>query len=280
MGHVLLSFPFLILGVSMLPAFQFTGPVATALPPSPGSRGRLRSPRPPRPLARLGHLRRTALPGLAVTAGCLVVLIALGGLAGCPAAAAAEPAADWQPLFNGADLGQWKPTPFGGEGDVTVAEGRLRIAMGADLSGVTWQGEFPRQDFEIALEARRVDGSDFFCGLTFPVGKDDHCSLILGGWGGSVVGLSCIDGDDAANNATMRIISFEDRRWYAVRVLVTSDRIACFLDDEQIVDQPLAGRRISVRDEVIPSEPLGIATYATTAEFRKIRWRPLPPKAR
>jgi hypothetical protein len=26
---------------------------------------------------------------------------------------------------------------------------------------------------------------------------------------------------------------------------------------------------------VIPSQPLGIATYATTGEVRRIRWRPL-----
>ena len=185
----------------------------------------------------------------------------------------AEPAADWRPLFDGQGLGQWKPTPFGGEGEVTADDGVLRIAMGADLSGVTWKGEFPRQNFELAVEARRVEGSDFFCGLTFPV-ADSHCSLILGGWGGGVVGLSCIDGEDAANNATTKVMSFTEGRWYAVRVKVTPDRISCFLDDEQIVDQPLADCRISVREEVVPSQPLGIATYATTAELRNIRWRP------
>ena len=42
-----------------------------------------------------------------------------------------------------------------------------------------------------------------------------------------------------------------------------------------MVDQPLEGRRISVRNEVTPSQPLGIATYATTAELRNIRWRPV-----
>jgi hypothetical protein len=45
------------------------------------------------------------------------------------------------------------------------------------------------------------------------------------------------------------------------------------------VEQPLEGRRISVRDEVIPSMPLGISTYATTAEIRNIRWRPVPAAA-
>lgn len=186
----------------------------------------------------------------------------------------AEDPAEWRSLFDGRALGQWKPTPFGGEGEVTVDRGLLRIAMGADLSGVTWQGDFPRQNFELALEARRVDGSDFFCGLTFPVGKS-HCSLIVGGWGGGVVGLSSIDGQDAANNATTRVMSFTSDRWYAVRVRVTPDRITCLLDDEQIVDQPLADHEFSVREEVAASQPLGIATYATTAELRTIRWRPV-----
>lgn len=196
-----------------------------------------------------------------------------------PWASRAEAPPEWQPLFDGRALGHWKPTPFGGEGEVTAADGVLQIALGADLSGVTWQGEFPRQNFELALEARRVDGSDFFCGLTFPVAKS-HCSLILGGWGGGVVGLSNIDGQDAANNATTQVVSFTNGRWYAVRVCVTPDRVVCFLDDEQVVDQPLAGHTLSVRGEVVPSQPLGIATYATTAELRNIRWRPLAESPR
>lgn len=208
--------------------------------------------------------------------GVLLVTAALAILlpdAITPDAGRAEPPADWQPLFDGKELGRWKPTPFGGEGEVTAADGVLRIAMGADLSGVTWKGEFPRQNFELALEARRVEGSDFFCGLTFPVGES-HCSLIVGGWGGGVVGLSSIDGEDAANNATTKVVSFAEDRWYDIRVRVTPDRIVCLLDDERIIDQPLEGHELSVREEVVPSQPLGIATYATTAELRKIRWRP------
>jgi hypothetical protein len=46
-----------------------------------------------------------------------------------------------------------------------------------------------------------------------------------------------------------------------------------------VVDQPLADHVISVRDEVAPSQPLGIATYATTAELRNIRWRPVADAA-
>lgn len=186
---------------------------------------------------------------------------------------AAEP--DCRPLFNGKDLGQWKPTPFGGEGEVRVDGELLRIAVGSDMSGITWTGEFPRTNFEVSLEARRDEGFDFFCGLTFPVG-DGACSLIVGGWGGTVVGLSSIDGLDASQNATTTAGDFESNRWYTIRVQVTPRRIACFIDDKPVVDQAVEGHTFDVRSEMLPARPLGIATYATAASLRNLRWRPLP----
>jgi hypothetical protein len=124
------------------------------------------------------------------------------------------------------------------------------------------------------LEARRVEGHDFFCGLTFPVGEDP-CSFIVGGWGGAIVGLSSIDGEDAANNATTLVRAFKTGQWYTVRVRVTPERIECFLDGERVVDQPRAGHTISIRESVEPSRPLGVASYCTVAELRNLRWRPV-----
>jgi hypothetical protein len=195
-----------------------------------------------------------------------------GAVAPASVPAATPAAAGWTPLSDATTVATWKSTPFGGEGEVERIDGGLRIGMGADLSGVTWSGAFPTQSYEIALEARRVDGNDFFCGLTFPVG-DDSCSLILGGWGGAVVGLSSIDGLDAAHNDTTQFRDFRKDRWYAVNVRVTPGAIECFLDGEAIIEQALAGRKVSIREEVAPSKPLGISTYATAAEVRKIRWR-------
>lgn len=196
-------------------------------------------------------------------------------VAACAASGiAAGPDAAWRPLFDGREAGDWKPTPFGGEGEIAVVDGALRINAGATLSGVTWAGTFPRQGYELALEARRVEGDDFFCGLTFPVG-DDACSLILGGWGGGVVGLSCLDGADASENPTTQYHQFERGRWYDVVIRVTPGRIECLLDGKTIVDEATTGRRVSLRHEVALSKPLGIATYATTGEARNIRWRPL-----
>jgi hypothetical protein len=147
--------------------------------------------------------------------------------------------------------------------------------MGNDLTGVTWAGPLVRMNYEITLEAMRVSGSDFFCGLTFPVG-DKPCSLILGGWGGAVCGLSNIDYYDAANNETTQIVSFEKGKWYRVRLRVTPDKIEAWLDDEKLVDIETTGRKIDIRSEVDLSKPLGIASWQTTAAIRNIKMRKLP----
>jgi hypothetical protein len=205
---------------------------------------------------------------------CAAVAAGLLAGAGSRLSGAAEP--DWRSLFNGQDLGRWRPTAFGGEGEVGVEAGVIRIAVGSDMSGITWSGEFPQMNFEVALEARRDEGFDFFCGLTFPVG-DGVCSLIVGGWGGTVVGLSSIDGLDASQNATTTAGDFESGRWYPIRVQVTPERIVCVIDDEQVVDQAVAGHTFDVRSEMLPARPLGIATYATAASLRNLRWRTISP---
>ena len=177
-------------------------------------------------------------------------------------------------LFDGKTLGHWKITDFGGQGDVYVKDGAIYLEMGNDMTGVNWTGPLVRMNYEITLEAMRVDGSDFFCGLTFPV-ADKPCSLILGGWGGGVCGLSNIDYYDAANNETTKFISFEDNKWYRVRLCVTPDRIQAWLDDEELVNIETTGRKIDIRAEVDLSQPLGIATWCTSGAIRNIYMKPI-----
>lgn len=177
-------------------------------------------------------------------------------------------------LFDGKSLGQWESTDFGGQGQVFVFDSAIYMAMGNSATGITWKGPLIRMNYELTLEAMRDDGFDFFCGLTFPVGEN-HCSLILGGWGGSLVGLSSIDGYDASNNETTQIISFENFIWYHVRLRVTSDRIIVWLDDEEIINIVTAGRKVSTRPEVDLSRPLGITTWNTIGAVRNICMRPI-----
>ena len=188
----------------------------------------------------------------------------------------------WVNVFDGKTLKDWKATAFEDCGKVTAGDGELRITMGkGDLTGVTWTGgALPKTNYEIALEARRIEGEDFFCGLTFPV-KDNCISLIVGGWGGPVVGLSSLDGYDAYNNETTRLMTFERDRWYKIRVRITDTLIAAWIDDEQMVECKLTRgeddkpvwRRVSVRSEVDLSQPFGLAAFRTTAGLRDIRVR-------
>ena len=179
----------------------------------------------------------------------------------------------WQSLFDGRTLGGWEPTLFGGEGEVHVDDGRIVLEQGNDLTGITWKGQVPAAvGYELALEAMRVSGGDFFCGLTFPV-MGSSCSLIVGGWAGSLVGLSSLDGLDASENETTTRRTFDNGRWYAVRVRVTEHRIQAWIDDEPVVDAHTAGRKVGVRNEMLECRPLGVASWRTKAALRGLRWR-------
>lgn len=177
-------------------------------------------------------------------------------------------------LFDGKTLGQWKITDFGGQGDVYVKDGAIYLETGSDMTGVTWTGTLIRMNYEITLQAMRVSGSDFFCGLTFPV-ADKPCSLILGGWGGQICGLSTIDYYDAADNETTTIREFETGKWYHVRVRVTPNKIQAWLDDEQLVDMDVTNRHVDIRAEMDLSQPMGIATWQTAGAIRNIRQEPI-----
>lgn len=178
----------------------------------------------------------------------------------------------WQILFDGKTLQNWRVTNFGGQGQVKVQNGQIILEMGDDMTGITWTGDLPRINYEIELEAMRLDGHDFFCGLTFPVGESP-CSLIVGGWGGTVVGLSSLDGRDASENETTMHMNFSSNQWYKIRLRVTDGRIEAWIDAGKVVDVLTKGRKISIRPEVDLSRPLGIATWRTTAALRNLRFR-------
>ncbi len=173
-------------------------------------------------------------------------------------------------LFDGVSLNGWEVTNFGPQGSVNVSGNRIILGMGDGCTGITWQGDFPETGYEVSLEAMRIDGNDFFCGMTFPAGKDP-CTLIVGGWGGTIVGLSCIDGKDASENETTLLKSFEKQRWYAIRLRVTDKQITAWIDGEQIVNLPTEGKKLSIRPEVELSRPFGIASWRTTAAIKNIR---------
>lgn len=197
-------------------------------------------------------------------------------------AAAAKPAAVAKSLFDGKTLTGWKDSGFAGAGEVTVepnfkgAGPVIRIDAGQSLSGLTFTNAVPKTNFEVTLEALKVQGNDFFIGLTFPVGEA-HATLVLGGWGGATTGISSIDGLDASENDTTKFLGYEKDKWFRIRMKVTPAKLETWINDEKVVDQDLKDRRISMRfGEIESSVPLGIATYQTTTVVRSVQIKPVP----
>jgi hypothetical protein len=180
----------------------------------------------------------------------------------------------WKALFVPELREKWNATNFGGEGKVEWKESEVLLEIGFPMTGLNFTGEFPKEGFEIEMEANRLEGSDFLCGLTFPVGKG-FCSYIGGGWGGTLVGLSCVDYNDAANNSTTQFFNFENKKWYKFRVRVDAQNITCWIDDKEIVKQAREGHEFQVRSEVNASRPFGVAVYQSRVAIRNLKYRVL-----
>jgi 3-keto-disaccharide hydrolase len=196
-----------------------------------------------------------------------------------PSALAEDPKSktpDWKPLFDGKTLDGWKASfDKDTSGKVHVKDGAIVLEKGMKMTGVTYTGkEFPRADYEVVLEGKRVDGRDFFATTTFPVG-DGYCSLVVGGWGGMLVGVSSINGSDASENETTGSIEFKENSWYKIRIRVTENKLECWIGDEKVVDVERKGRKFSTRIECDDCQPFGIATYDTVGAVRDIKVRRL-----
>ncbi|TAL66169.1 MAG: DUF1080 domain-containing protein [Bacteroidetes bacterium] len=172
-------------------------------------------------------------------------------------------------LFDGKSLDGWEITNFGPQGPVSVSGDQIILGMGDGCTGITWKRDFPIINYEVSLDAMRVEGTDFFCGITFPVGKDP-CTLIVGGWGGTTVGLSSIDGRDASENSTTTLMKFEKKRWYHIRLKVTEAEILASIDSVKVVDFKTGHNKLSIRPEVELSKPFGITSWRTTSAIRNI----------
>jgi len=189
-----------------------------------------------------------------------------------------KPGEKWTVLFNGKNMEGWKLPKgfdFDDAGKVDVKDGNLVLHGGLYATGIRWTGKFPKTNYEVRLEAQRADGYDFFVGLSFPVG-DQALTLILGGWGGYLTGLSCIDGFRADENQTCNSVEFKNKQWYRVRLCVTDKRVVAYVDDKEICDLEIGNHKLSVTFEMEPCLPFGTATWGgTTGVLRNIRYRKL-----
>jgi len=231
-------------------------------------------------------LQAAALGGVVLLAGCscpcsskkAVSAAAVPAPVAAKAATPAAPALNFPEsgvLFDGKTLTHWTSSDFAGRSSVTVSNGQIDVGLG-DMTGITLTSTsgLPRMNYEISLDAMRTAGSDFFCGITFPVGKED-CSFIVGGWGGGTVGLSSINSEDASQNETTQFKNFVNGKWHHIRVRVETGKIQCWIDEERVVNFEMEDKRLSIRFEVEPSLPLGISTWHTAAAYKNIQFKKL-----
>jgi hypothetical protein len=163
--------------------------------------------------------------------------------------------------------------------------GVLILKAGAPFCAVKYEGKeelLARTGYEISWDAMRVEGSDFFSALTFPVlkknskGEDINASLVTGGWGGWVVGISSVGHQFASENETTRSYEFETGRWYRFTVQVTPQVIRCLIGGKEQFKLDTRDKTLSMHpSEIQKCEPLGFSTYQTTGAIRNVQIRAL-----
>jgi len=209
----------------------------------------------------------------------------------------------WTPMFDGKTLDGWSISKTDADKKAEVKDGVIIVGREDLAAGVKYDKPFPKSNYEIMYQAKRANGYDFFGTITFPV-KESHCSFVTGGWSGTVIGLSSINGYDASENETTAFYQFKDKQWYQFRVCVSDDRILVWLypvdtdskiikadqDDAKAVaaarkeietpkvDLDLKDKRMTTRLEVSFFKPLGISTWNTEGHLRDIKYRELTPE--
>lgn len=218
-------------------------------------------------------MKKDVLPPFIVRSGYLMTVILPLYFALCLVVQANEE--EWTPLFDGETLTNWVSLNNYGAGEVAVADGAIQLPTGTMATGIRYDNKdmpFPTSNYEIRFTAERRSGSDFFAAITFPVGSS-YCTLINGGWGGTLVGLSSINGMDASENSTSSFHDFKNKVKYRFKVAVTNDSILAWIDDEPVVLLRTAGSNVSTRFEMERCKPLGFAGWVCHGAIYSIEYR-------
>jgi hypothetical protein len=204
---------------------------------------------------------------------CAALLLVLAG-GSCSEHKTDPPRPSRWDLFSATQIERWREASMFQSGGVGRETDGFTIKEGSPMSGIVFpmwlEDGMPVADYAIDYEALRAGGRDFFGSATFPVRNErTFVTFVLGGWGGSQVGLSCIDGYDASENSTGSSQHLEDGRWYHVRIEVRPKEITVLLDGRPIIRANIAGRDLGLRaGEIDRCVPFGFATYGTTGRIR------------
>ena len=187
-----------------------------------------------------------------------------------------RPEQGWVRLFDGTSLNGWRVSNAGPEarhGAVRADAGRLLLPRGEPGTAVEWQGEFPTDDYELRLEAMRVDGGEDFCNISVPVGGES-CTVIVGA-SGSIVGIGDVDGTHYRKNLARARVEFQNGRWYNLRVRVTRAKFEAWVEGRKLVSLARARHSFSPQENRPVARAVALATWETTGAVRNVRVRSL-----
>lgn len=210
-------------------------------------------------------------------------LMILMMLAGCrPAAKTMPPEKRGWMLLDEVHASSWQAAGIPDEGLFSLRDGTLTIPVGLPMSGCkfpVWHDlGLPDTRYAITYEAMRVEGEDIFGMCTFPVGSHQaHATFVLGGWGGTLTGISSLDFKDASENSTRAEQKFANQVWHRVRLEVRPEDIRAWVNDRLVVNVSIKGRRVTLRPGFIDHcLPFGFATWNTVGQIRRVTVETLP----
>ncbi len=182
----------------------------------------------------------------------------------------------WDLLSPGHAAG-WRSAGIPDQGEARVRDGEIHLAAGLPMTGIAFAGweaaGLPGTGYAVEYEAMRVEGEDIFGMLTFPVASHAaHATFVLGGWGGTLTGISSIDFADASENSTRGEQRFANGRWYRVRLEVRPEDLRAWVEGRLVVNASIKGRKVSLRPGFIDHcLPFGFATWNTAARIRAVK---------
>lgn len=185
-------------------------------------------------------------------------------------------------LFDTPLVNHWQDAKIERGGEVKRETDGFTLKEGTPMTGnvfPTWEQDgLPVIGYRVTYEAMRVSGGDFFGSVTFPVGSRERCvTFVLGGWGGTQMGISSIDGADASENPTGSSQRFENGRWYKVQIEVQEQSLRVWLDGRPLVSFNPKGRQLHLRGaDIAKCVPFGFASYGTEGRVRACVVEKLP----
>jgi hypothetical protein len=163
------------------------------------------------------------------------------------------------------------------EGAFQIVDGEITLAIGLPMSGCKFPAwadlGLPGTDYAIHYEAMRVEGDDIFGMCTFPVASHEaHATFVIGGWGGTLTGISSIDFKDASENSTRAEQRFENGVWHRVKIEIRAEDLRAWVNDRPVVNVSIKGKKVGLRPGYIDHcLPFGFATWNTKAKIRRVQ---------